>query len=203
MKITIIVEGATERAFKDVLLQYLRKTLPGGMPNLDFITCNGRIPKGEQLKKLVNKLLSDRVPSEHVIALTDVYTGSNDFTTAEDAKDKMRQWVGNEKQFTPHVALHDFEAWLLPYWDEIQRLSGHNKGAPGINPEMVNHGRPPAKHIKEMFEVGPIPRRSYSKTRDALRILRGKDLGVAIAKCSELKALVNTIVRLAGGTQIC
>jgi hypothetical protein len=34
----------------------------------------------------------------------------------------------------------------------------------------------------------------YIKTRDARAILRDKDLSVAIRECSELKALVNTIL---------
>ena len=33
----------------------------------------------------------------------------------------MREWVGVEKRFYPHVALHDFEAWLLPYWEKIKK----------------------------------------------------------------------------------
>ena len=67
-----------------------------------------------------------------MIALTDVYTGSTppEFQTATDAKDGMRDWVGAEERFHPHVALHDFEAWLLPYWEKIQRITGSNRKPP-------------------------------------------------------------------------
>ena len=60
------------------------------------------------------------------IALTDVYTGSKppDFPTAAEAKIKMHRWVGVESRFYLHVALHDFEAWLLPYWEKIKKLTG-------------------------------------------------------------------------------
>ena len=201
MKITILVEGRTEQAFKPILQRFLEKHLKGNMPNIDFFPYNGRIPKGDDLKKKVETLLRGKQPSDHVIALTDVYTGTKDFSDAEDAKKKMREWAGMETRFSPHVALHDFEAWLLPYWSEIQQLAGSNRNTPAPNPETVNHSKPPAYRLIEVFATGKS-RRSYSKVRDATRILKDKDLGVAISKCAELKAFVNTIIRLSGGTEI-
>ena len=132
-----------------------------------------------------------------VIALTDVYTGTNDFLDAADAKRKMRAWVGDNERFYPHAAQHDFEAWLLPYWSDIQALAGHNKAAPPGRPESVNHDRPPSYHIRQIFRVGTC-RDAYSKPRDAARILRGKDLPEAARKCPELKAFLNTILTLSG-----
>jgi hypothetical protein len=78
-----------------------------------------------------------------VIALTDVYTGTRDFVDALDAKSQMRAWVGNNSSFYPHAAQHDFEAWLLPYWSEIQKIAGHNRKAQRGLPETVNHNHPP------------------------------------------------------------
>jgi hypothetical protein len=46
-----------------------------------------------------------------------------------------------------------------------------------------------------MFRMGRC-RDCYVKPRDALRILRDNDLSDAIHQCAELKALVNTILRL-------
>jgi hypothetical protein len=117
MRIAILVEGKTETAFKRTLIAFLQTRLAGKMPRLDFVPYDGRIPTGDKLKRVVENLLNDRKrPADAVIALTDVYTGTNppDFPTAADAKHKMRQWVGAEPRFHPHVALHDFEAWLLP-----------------------------------------------------------------------------------------
>ena len=153
-----------------------------------------------KLKRDVQRLLSGQFPSDYVIALTDVYTGSQppEFVNANDAKEKMRLWVGHEPRFHPHVALHDFEAWLLPYWTSIQKLAGHNKTAPTGKPETVNHTNPPAYRIKEIFEIGRS-RDSYVKPRDAGRILSKNDLGVAVAECPELKAFVNTIISVCGG----
>ena len=132
-----------------------------------------------------------------MIALTDVYTGTNDFVDAADAKRKMRAWVGNNEKFFPHAAQHDFEAWLLPFWSDIQVLAGHQRAAPPGPPESVNHDRPPSYHIREIFRIGTC-RRDYSKARDAARILRGKDLTEAANKCPELKAFLNTILALSG-----
>jgi Domain of unknown function (DUF4276) len=201
MKITLIVEGKTERAFLPYLREFLVTRLPNNMPRLDVIPYDGRIPTGDKLKRDVERLLNGRSPSDHVIALTDVYTGSQppEFENAIDAKEKMRSWVGQEPRFHPHVALHDFEAWLLPYWASIQKLAGHNKKAPTGKPETVNHNNPPAYRIKEIFEIGKS-RYSYVKPRDARRILSTNDLGVAVAACPELKAFVNTIISVCGGS---
>ncbi|MFZ2417704.1 MAG: DUF4276 family protein [Smithellaceae bacterium] len=203
MKITLIVEGKTEKAFLPHLRKFLESQLPGKMPRLDVNPYDGRIPTGEKLSRVVQNLLSGRYASDHIIALTDVYTGSQppEFLDAADAKAKMRKWVGNECRFHPHVALHDFEAWLLPYWPSIQRLAGHNKKAPTGKPETVNHGNSPAYRIKEIFEIGTC-RDSYVKIRDAGRILSNNNLSVAIAECPELKLLVNTIISVCGGVII-
>jgi hypothetical protein len=202
MKIALIVEGQTEKVFVPILRNFLSSRLDA-MPKLDPVTQNGRIPKQEKLQRLVQQLLSNgSKPADHVIALTDVYTGVQppEFRDAADAKAKMREWVGDESRFHPHAAQYDFEAWLLPYWSAIQRLAGHNATCPSGNPESVNHNRPPAYRIKDIFERGH--KRSYSKTRDATAILRGQDLMTAVTQCPELKAFVNTILRLSGATII-
>jgi hypothetical protein len=199
VKITILVEGKTERAFKPHLVQFLKNRLPGPMPRLDMFPYDGRIPKEQKLRRKVETLL--RTGADAVITLTDVYTGTGDFRNAADAKKKMREWAGPDDRFYPHVAQHDFEAWLLPYWDDIQRIAGHNRGAPPGLPETVNHNRPPSEHIREIFRAG-TGRDDYSKPRDANRILRGKDLTIAAMKCPELKAFLSRILTLSGGQSL-
>jgi hypothetical protein len=132
MKITFIVEGKTEKAFLPYLTRFLQHHLGGRMPRLDVNPYGGRIPTGDKLERVVRNLLTGRNAADHVIALTDVYTGSQppEFNDANDAKNKMRQWVGNNPKFHPHAAQYDFEAWLLPYWPTILRLAGHNYAAP-------------------------------------------------------------------------
>ncbi len=203
MKITILCEGKTEKAFKPCLHKFLKSRLEGTMPALQFDKHDGPIPKGDELRRTVDNLLSSgRKPADVVIALTDLYTGSQppEFANAADAKAKMRAWVGNEPRFHPHVALHDFEAWLLPYWDRIQKLAGRQGNPFGTEPEKINHNKPPAHRLAEFFEAGSC-RDSYRKPRDAARILKDVDLMVSIEACPELKKLVNTILKLCGGTK--
>jgi hypothetical protein len=164
------------------------------MPKLKFIPHDGRIPKADKLKRIIENLLV-KDDFDAVIALTDVYTGTNDFQDGADAKAKMREWVGNNPNFYPHVAQYDFEAWLLPYWSRIKDLAKSNKSSPAGLPEKVNHGNPPSYRIKEIFETGKC-KRSYNKIRDGARILKGQDLMVSINQCPELKAFINTILEL-------
>jgi len=200
LKIAILVEGRTERAFFPFLREFLAPRLWGKMPDLNPVVYHGRIPKEAKLLRVVRTLMSGTNPADAVIALTDVYTGTNDFTTAQDAKTKMNNWAGGTANFFPHVALHDFEAWLLPYWDRILQLAKHRQAAPGA-PETINHTNPPSRIIEEVFKRGGC-RDNYSKERDAKRILSGQDLAPSINSCPELKAFVNRILGLCGGQLI-
>jgi hypothetical protein len=193
-KIAILVEGATEAAFKKKLCEFLQSRLEPKMPKLHFIKQNGGIPKEDKLKKIVETLL-DNNGYDAVIALTDVYTGKQDFTDANDAKEQMRRWVDNNPNFYPHTALHDFEAWLLPYWTTIQKLAKHNRSGPSGLPETVNHQKPTSYWIKEIFSTGQC-RRDYNKVIDGVAILKDNDLMIAIQACPELKAFVNRIISL-------
>ncbi|MCP4399965.1 MAG: DUF4276 family protein [bacterium] len=194
MNIIVLVEGQTEQAFKKILLDFLKTKLEDKMPKIKFCPYKGRVPKEGKLKRVVENYLAK---NDAVIALTDVYTGTHDFIDAAGAKSKMKTWVGNNPKFYPHVACHDFEAWLIPYWEDIQKLAGHNKAKPGNNPEKINHKKPPAYHLKEIFEIGKC-RDSYKKPRDGMRILKSKDLLVSANSYSELKEFLNTILKLSG-----
>lgn len=202
MRIAILAEGATERAFMPTLREFLKARLTSGaMPKLDLVTCDGRLPTRDKLQRMVANLLSGKNAADAVIALTDVYTGTREFTSAMDAKDKMRTWVGNEPRFFPHVALHDFEAWLLPFWGAIQEIAGSARASPGARPEQVNHDNPPAHRLQEVFRTGSKGK-AYIKPRDAARILRDCDLIVAAEACPELKSFLNTILRRCGGPEL-
>jgi hypothetical protein len=199
-RIAIIVEGATETAFKHPLTQFVADRLPGQMPHLRFFSADGRLPKGEFLRRDVARLLAHH---DAVIALTDVYTGTqpHDFESAEDAKAKMRTWVGDEPRFHAHAAQYEFEAWLLPYWSRIQAMAGSRTRAPRRKPEHVNHDKPPSRHIEDAFRKGNR-RHLYSKPRDATAILRGQDLAVAAIACPEMRAFLNTILIRSGGSPL-
>jgi hypothetical protein len=196
VKIAILMEGKTEEVFLPTLRRFLDKRLPGRMPKLVSHRCNGRVEKGDALRRPVEKHM--HTGADAVIALTDVYTGGTDFVDAADAKRKMHEWVGRTERFFGHAAQYEFEAWLLPYWADIQRLAKSGRGAPAVKPELVNHNRPPSVWISEVFETGKSGR-SYSKARDAARILRDYDLTIAANACPELKMFLNTILRLCEG----
>jgi hypothetical protein len=200
MRIAIIVEGATEKAFKNALDAFLLTRLSADQrPKLKFIAEDGRLPTGEHLRRDVRRLLK---AYDDVIALTDVYTGTHppDFDSAADARDKMRQWVGNEPRFHAHAAQYEFEAWLLPFWSQIRKLSRSNRRSPSHTPESVNHNKPPSMHIEDAYKAGK--KRAYRKTLDGNLILRGQDLSVSAAACPELKAFLNTILALCGAATL-
>jgi len=194
MRIAILVEGATEMAFRKKLHEFLQSRLERKMPRLDFKPQHGGIPKQKKLKLIVENFL-DNDGYDAVIALTDVYTGKPDFKDANDAKDKMRRWVDKNPKFYPHTALHDFEAWLLPYWKTIQKLAKPNRSAPSGSPETVNHQKPPSYWIKEIFRTGKRGK-DYNKVIDGMAILKNNDLMIAINACPELKAFVYRIISL-------
>jgi hypothetical protein len=196
VKIVLLIEGKTERAFLPTLRVFLETRLADKMPRLDPAPYDGLLAKGDKLKRHVELHLKT---ADAVIALTDVYTGKSDFVDARDAKQRLCEWVGRNPRFYAHAAQYEFEAWLLPFWPTIQRLAGHNMGPPASSPESVNHLRPPSTRIKEIFRVGSRGG-DYVKTRDAQRILRDKNLEDAAKKCPELTAFLNTILRLCGGT---
>lgn len=195
MKIAILVEGKTEQAFKPKLQEFLKSRLARQMPKLDFVPCDGGLPTGNKLQRMVGRLLNQGSRSaDAVIALTDVYPNYQD---AQQAKAALTDAVPDENRFYVHVALHDFEAWLLPYWKAIQNLAGSNRRRPGNNPEAVNHGNPPAHRLAEVFRTGSNAKR-YVKPRDAGRILKDADLLVSIHACPELKEFINRILALCG-----
>src|ERR1700675_1260302 len=83
MKMPILVEGKTERAFKVHMRDFLKQRLPDKMPRLDMFPYDGRIPKEDKLRRIVENLLTiGQVPANAVIARTDVYTRANDFVDA-------------------------------------------------------------------------------------------------------------------------
>jgi len=195
--IAIIVEGESEdRILKPALQAFVQQRIPGNTPRITMRKCKGRIPTEDKLRRMVENLLASRNPAvDAVIALTDVYTGTREFENAEDAKAKMRAWVGANDRFFPHAAQYEFEAWLLPYWDKICSVAGIKGVQPFSNPETVNHGNPPSKRLESLFGSGH-KKRNYIKTVHGLKILDGQDLTVAANACPQLKAFLNTILTL-------
>jgi len=66
MKITIICEGKTEKAFLPYLRNFLQPRLHGKMPRLDLFSCDGRIPTRDKLKRVVENLLKGRDAADYI-----------------------------------------------------------------------------------------------------------------------------------------
>ena len=200
MKIVVMVEGKTEKAFGGHLRTFLKGRKMPDSVKIVFDRQDGGLPRESSLRQSVADHLRSANAADFVIGLTDVYTGDpRVFEDAADAKQKMRNWVGPEQRFIPHAAQYEFEAWLLPFWDRIQQLSGSNRVAPP-SPETVNHNRPPSALLRETYRTGR--RASYIKTVECSKILQGQDLTVAAKACPELKAFLNTLLKLGGGDLI-
>ncbi len=196
MKIVLLVEGKTETAFRDKLKAFLDERCDRqGKSKISLRTkpMNSRLMNERRIGERVT--MSLRAPDVAcVIALVDVYPN---FDSARAAKEFLRRAVGGEPRFHAHAAQFDFEAWLLPYWDDICKRLKVEKQRPGANPEQVDHLKPPSRHLAELYRLAKRAR-SYDKARDGKAILRDKDLTVAASQCPELKGLLNTLLGCAG-----
>ena len=190
MKIVLLVEGKTEMALRTVLKAFLdgrADTEERHKVALQTKPMDTRLLNSDRVKDQV--ALSLRDPKvECVVGLIDVYPN---FTSAQEAKQFLRSAVGPEKRFHSHAAQFDVEAWLLPFWDEICKKLRVKRQPPGGNPEEVDLGHPPSRHLAELYRLA---KRSYDKPRDALAILQGKDLTVSASRCPEFKAFLNTLL---------
>jgi len=196
MTIVLLVEGNTETALRDKLKSFLdEQAVAAGKPKValrpkDIMTLN----PGKLCHRVRLELRDPKVTA--VVGLIDVYP---EFTSASDAKQFLRDAVGDEPRFYAHAAQYDVEAWLLPYWDFICRRLGVQRAKPGANPEAVNLENPPSRRLDELYRIARPPRK-YVKPIEMAAVLRNQDLTVAAAQCPELRSLLNTLLTLAGLT---
>jgi hypothetical protein len=161
---------------------------------LSFRPAKGKIVPDQRLRADVETHL--RNPDvKAVVVLTDVYP---DYSSAQEAKQVLSEALDNEGRCNVHVACHDFEAWLLPYWEKICRIVGQDKKPFGANPELVNAMKPPSLRLAELYSVAKPRPMKYTKPSQAFSILRGEDIEVSAKACPELKSFINTILGLAG-----
>jgi hypothetical protein len=192
-KIVVIAEGKTEGAFGRFLRDFVQaRCHREGKPcvRLQTETMRGTLTNYGKLRQKALVALKDR-EVVGVIALTDVY---DKFKTAGHARTTLGQHLPSDPCVHAHCALHDFEAWLLPYWEKIHHRAGrpvprHN---PWPSPERIDLLRPPSVVLGELYPQG-----QYDKVREAQAILQDEDLTLAADACPELKALLNTILMCA------
>ena len=192
MTVILLVEGDTETALKAKLKAFLdeRATAEnkpkGALRTKDIITLNPAKLKG----RVRLELRDPKVTA--VIGLIDVYPH---FKSAAEAKQFLRQAVGDEPRFHAHAAQYEVEAWLLPYWDFICQRLKVKRASPGSNPEQVDLEQPPSRHLAELYRIAKPPRK-YIKPIEMAIILGHQDIHIAADQCPELKNLLNTLLTL-------
>ncbi|MHB8618581.1 MAG: DUF4276 family protein [Chloroflexota bacterium] len=197
------MEGKTETAFKTALKRFLdrRCEVEGrGLVRLQTREMDSRLLIADKVTAMIMGNLADPEVLG-VVALIDVVSSGRprQFKDAAEAIAFLQRCgPPDDSRYQAHAAQYDFEAWLLPFWADISRkVLGKVRPAPGGNPEEVNHEHPPSQHLARLYrEAG----RGYDKPRDARAILEGKDLTLSAARCPQLKAFLNTLLRLAGCT---
>jgi len=187
--IVIIAEGETEDALLPALREFLKEHYKLS-PRILARRMDGTVFERGKLVRVIENLL--REFGGHVFVLTDQYGGTpaKNFSSPEEARRKLREFVGDHPNVHVHVAAHDFEAWLIPLWDEIARSIGSTKPAPPGAPEKLNNQNPPSKRIQELFRSA---KKRYVKTRDAQKFLGRYGLKKSVDACPELRALVEAI----------
>jgi len=195
MKIVVLVEGKTEIALRTKLNEFINDRLK--LENKSRIGIDTKSFKGtpdcDQIKDRVEMNLNNPDVIA-VVGLLDVYPN---FKSAGETKNFLRDCVGDEPRFYPHAAQFDFEAWLMPFWDDICRKLKINKKSPGANPEQINLNKPPSKYLEELYRLAKS-RYKYDKIRDAYSILKDKDLTYSAKQCTELKSFLNTLLNCVG-----
>lgn len=196
--IVLLVEGGTEIALKDHLKRFLdKRAAAAGQPRgrVRLVTRQGIVTGSvPRLRHRVRMEL--RAPNVvGVVALIDAFptfVGQDDPAAAAIAH--LRQ-ASDDARFYPHVALHDVEAWLLPYWAEICGRLGFHQARPGGAPETIDGEQPPSRRLDTLYRRA---NKKYVKQTEMERILRGQDLTVAAAQCPQLRAFLNTLLTLSG-----
>ena len=161
----------------------------------------GEFLQKTKLRRVVENLLIGPKAADHVVALTDVYTGNTSSGLPErsrcDSEDAFLGWSGTAVSPSRcSVRLRSLAPSLLANHSATRTTQSRSARRQSRDGETIHV--PPAYRIQEVFEAGGC-RDSYIKPRDAGRILRENDLAVAIGQCSELKKFVNTFLTLAGG----
>ena len=186
-EIVLLVEGKTEKAVKPVLKRFLDERCekninalgqPKPKPKVRLTTkpLDSRLLKEKTVKDQLTMNLG-RPSVRGVVALIDVVCSGRpqQFKDAGAAIQFLADMAPEEPRYRAHAAQYDFEAWLLPYWNDICLRLKIQKQPPGGNPEAVNRDHPPSRHLSKLYRLAKH-KPDYDKPRDALAILTDKDL---------------------------
>jgi hypothetical protein len=199
LRIIVLVEGRTEKVLRQPLKNFLdERAVREGRDSIG-LTFRPLDSLGLHQTRLRDQV-TQNAQGKDVVCVVAVVDVRPRFSSAEEAKQFLRDTAGTQPKFRAHAAQIEFEAWLLPYWDDICRELTFRRQRPGGSPDQVNEQEPPHRHLSELFRAAT--KRRYNKVVDAQRILRGKDLTIAAEQCPEFKAFLNTLLTCAGLTPL-
>lgn len=148
--------------------------------------------KGNILREIGRKtqLALDKGGIDHVFALVDLFPGHTD---AESLRQELRNLVEPRwhSRFHAHVAVHDFEAWVLASREELGKRLGMANLHGFNSPETINDQKPPAEHLKELFIRH---QRTYQKEVDGPAILRRTTPAVISSQCPNFQLFYNDLL---------
>jgi hypothetical protein len=196
-EIVLLVEGSTEEACVPALKAFLDpRCLAAGQPRVRLRPVAIGHLRERDLRSRVETNLARR-DVLGVVALMDVKCAGRprQFADAAETIAYLRSVAPDESRYRPHAAQFDFEAWLLPYWDDICRRVGRKQAPPGPKPELIDLERPPSQRLRDLYRQAGL---RYNKPRDAAAILRGKNLTISAAQCPQFKAFLDSLLDLAG-----
>lgn len=196
-EIVLLVEGATEKAAKDAIKTFLDARCDSAKRDRVRLTAvqTEHLRDGEVLASAERSLRKPGILG--VVALMDVKCAGKprQFADAAQAIDYLRRLGPKDARYRAHAAQYDFEAWLLPFWDDICKRVGRKQARPGAKPEHVDLDHPPSQRLHDLYRRAG---RRYNKPIEAQAILRGKDLTVSAAQCPQFKAFLDSLLELAG-----
>lgn len=207
-QIALFVEGDTESG------EARRRTLPKFIHNW----LDPQFPQGSKvgitpvkfqgvsnyLDDLPRKvaLYLDGSRANFVVGLVDLYgipasrIELSQYTTVKDklvaARAYMRSLVPKDyrDRFRQHFAVHEVEAWLLAYPEELSKEKEVQSQIEKRPPEQVNFKEPPAKFLKRILG-------RYKKTTTAMNLFPKVDPQVAINQFPYLKQFMEDLLSLA------
>jgi len=193
VKVVLICEGPTDRALVPGLRELIQKQMPDrGRIGLKSHPLNGPVYRAK-LARIVD-LHGSSADVVGIIALTDVYP---EFKDAEEAKNRLATLVEKceyVRKFRAHAAQFDVEAWLIPSWQDIARSLNVSRQAPAAHPEQIDLDKPPSFHLADLYQAA---KRNYSKPIAARRWFSAENLERAADQCTQLKALLDSILDFA------
>jgi hypothetical protein len=207
-QIALFVEGDTESG------EARRRTLPAFIHNW----MDTQLPVGRRvgiapvkfqgvsnyLDDLPRKiaLYLDDGRANFVVGLVDLYgipASRIDLSRNPTVEDKiaaarayMRNLVPKQyrDRFRQHFAVHEVEAWLLAYPEELSKDQRVQAQIKKRLPEQVNFDEPPAKFLKRVLG-------NYKKTTTAMNLFPRVNPQIAIDKCPYLMQFMEDMLRLA------